>query len=116
MIKLKKINAVTVTGGTYSTTIDIGGSIQKIAYIKDDFASGVDFTITDTDTTENIWTEADVNASKSVFPNITKTGVTGSALTGDKNIYQPVVCSRLTLAITSGGDAKNGAFYVYVEK
>ena len=49
-------------------TGEITGKIISITYTKDDFAAGVDFTITGEDTGINIWTQTNVDATATGCP------------------------------------------------
>ena len=65
----KSVTLMTAADGTVTGFIDVqSGRIHTLIYTKDDFANGVDFTITADATGEGIWTENDVNASKTVAP------------------------------------------------
>jgi hypothetical protein len=46
----------------------LNGRVLTLIYTKDDFTNGVDFTITGEASGETIWTEANVDASKTVAP------------------------------------------------
>ncbi len=73
------VEVTTIADGSataYSDTIT--GKISQIRYVKADFASGVDFTITSEATGETIWTQLDVNAS--LLCTITPANNTGAAL------------------------------------
>lgn len=107
----------TVTGYTPHAV----GRVLAIHYVKDGttpFDAGVDFTITQEDTGETIWTEANVNATKSCFPRAPTHGTDGVA-----SLYAaaglPVqdriaVAGRVKIAIAQGGNAKLGRFHVVI--
>lgn len=92
----------------------INGRIHMIRYVKDDYANGVDFAITLEATGESLWTDADVNASQTVYPlqpgNLGATGA-ASALT-----EVPIVAAndRIKFTIAQGGVSKSGSFIVVV--
>lgn len=115
------IDVVTASDGTataYSPTFT--GKINAIIYTKTDFASGVDFTITAEATGQTLWTESDVNSSKTVAPRQATHSTAGAA-----SLYaatgQPVLDGiamandRVKIAIAQGGNAKTGNFIVIVE-
>jgi hypothetical protein len=88
--------------------------------VKTDFANGVDFAVTAEATGENIWTEADVNASASRYPRApthSQAGVASLYAAAGTAVQAPVGVSndRVKIAITSGGNAKTGTFHVMVD-
>ena len=104
-----------VTGYTNTVT----GRVIAVIYTKDDFAAGVDFTITSETTGQNIWTESDVNASKTVAPRQPthdRAGVASLyAAAGEPvedHIY--VALERIKIVVAQGGNAKSGSFTVIV--
>ena len=96
----------------YSPTIT--GRIQSIHYVKNNFADGVDFTITLEATGESLWTDTNVNAAEKVYPlvagNLGGTGA-ASALT-----EVPIIAAndRVKIVVAAGGNATTGAFRVIV--
>lgn len=95
----------------------MSGRIYGIRYTKVDFADGVDFTMTLEKTGETVWTEQNVNASKSAYPaaQITKTDGT-AAVTGTDPVLDRLVCckDRLKIVVAAGGNVKSGTFHVLV--
>lgn len=85
------------------------GRVLNLIYTKDDYAAGVDFTITSEETGQTIWTESDVNASKTVAPVQAAALPTGAASTLTE---VPIVLAndRIKIVIASGGDTKSGTF------
>lgn len=106
--------AVTLTtaadGSATGYSEGIGGRVFAITYVKTDFATGVDFTITDENTAENLWTEINQDASITDYPRAIAQGVTGADLTGW--YAEPVVTGRVKFVIAQGGSVKTGKFYV----
>lgn len=90
------------------------GRVMSIHYVKADYASGVDFTITAVATGEGLWTESDVNATKSVYPRVAISDQVGVAVTydGTNEIYEPILMAsdRIKIVVGSGGDTKSGTF------
>lgn len=99
----------------------VSGIIQQIAYVKDGganpFANGVDFTITLEATGENVWTQADVNASAVVAPRQpthSQAGVAALYAAGGTGVFAAIGVSRdrVKFAIAQGGATKVGRFYL----
>lgn len=94
------------------------GRLVSIAYTKDDFANGVDFTITSENTGQTLWDEDDVNASKVVAPLQAAHGNDGQAaeyaLGFPVEVGIHLVHDRIKIVIASGGATKSGAFRVIV--
>ena len=106
--------SVTTNGSGAATSYSgmITGQIVRIAYTKDDFASGVDFTITTERDGVTVWTEANVNASEVVTPTtLTQTDVGTDASARD---FIWVADDRLKIVIANGGAAKVGSFELVV--
>lgn len=70
--------------------------VQTISYIKNEFASGVDFAITEYETGQSIWTETNVDASETNTDGVT------------------IADSQIKIAITSGGNTKSGQFVFHL--
>lgn len=110
-------NSVTVTtdasGDATSYIADedgggIRGKIILIRYVKDDYAAGVDFTITTETTGVTVWTESNVNASETVHPTtLTQSDVGADATARD---FIRLAHERLKIVIAQGGDTKSGTF------
>lgn len=92
----------------------ITGRIAAVIYTKDDFADGVDFTITLEATGQSLWTDSDVNASEAVYPVVAANlGGTGAASTLTE---VPIFAAndRVKIVVGSGGNATSGTFTVIV--
>jgi len=88
------------------------GRVEAIAYVKDDFTDGVDFTITVESTGQSLWTDTNINASEIVYPvQPANLGATGAA---SVLLQVPVVIAndRVKFAIVAGGNAKAGTFHL----
>jgi len=104
----------------YTTGPVLKGRVMLIAYTKDDFTNGVDFTITTADTGQSLWVEENVNASKTISPRQATHAIDGTA-----SLYvalgEPVedhilaVNERLKIVIAQGGSATSGTFVFIVE-
>jgi hypothetical protein len=95
----------------------ITGKVHSIRYVKADsnsYSDGVDFTITSEATGATIWTEENVNASKTCYPRATAQTTAGvnSTLTEAPVI---LVNDRLVIAIAQGGNGTVGTFHVVIE-
>jgi hypothetical protein len=93
----------------------INALLSRIAYVKDDFADGVGFTITEEDTGETLWTEAAVNASATRAPRQpthSTAGVAALYAGGGAAVNDMIAVSgRIKIVIASGGAAKSGTFH-----
>lgn len=115
-----KVTLVTDASGDatgYSPVIT--GRIQSIVYVATDYAAGVDFTITGEATGETIWTELNVNASKTVAPRQATHSTAGvaalyAAAGTAVNDYVALANDRVKIVIAQGGNAKTGAFHITI--
>ncbi len=101
---------------SYSPVFD--GRIITIIYTKGDYAAGVDITITLEGSGEGLWTETDVDASKTVAPRQAIHGVTGNAKEYANGFpivnYIVAAKDRVKIAIASGGSVTSGTFVIIV--
>ena len=75
-----EVVVATVAAGTATAyTERLSGRINRISYIKVDFADTVDFTITAEKTLQNVWVEENVTASKVIAPRQPTCDYTGTA-------------------------------------
>lgn len=96
------------------------GKISQIRYVKNDFATGVDFTITAEATGETIWTESNVDASATRAPRQASHGTDGAAAlyaAGGAAVNVPIALAndRVKIVIANGGNAKTGTFHIVME-
>lgn len=103
------------TATAYSPVVT--GNISQIVYVKTDFATGVDFTITAESTGETIWTQLNVDASAVVAPRQATHSTAGVAAlyaaAGSAVLDKIAIANdRVKFAIASGGDTKTGTFYL----
>lgn len=107
--------------GTGYTPV-LTGQILAIIYTKPgsgNYANGVDFAITLESTGQNLWTESNVNASKTVSPRQATHGADGVAAlyaAGGSAVLGPIVAAqeRVRVVVAQGGDTKVGTFTVVV--
>jgi len=112
------VEATTATGGAVSAfTPVVTGRVSAIIYTRPTgapYASTADFTVTTEDSGQNVWVEANVNASTTVNPviasNIAGTGA-ASSLT-ESPIY--AASERIKISIADGGNTKTGSFTVII--
>ena len=115
-------HSVTVTtdgdGDGIGYTPPIRGQIREIVYVKDDYAAGVDFTITTNTTGRTVWTQENVDASANVQPRRPCHGTDGAALyfndEGDEPVTAPIAMGGelLKIVVAAGGANKSGTFHV----
>lgn len=116
-----KVTLTTAADGTVTGyTPRVAGVLHSIRYVKGDFADGVDFTITSEATGETLWTESDVNASKSCYPRAathSNAGVAALYAAGGVAVLDKIALGgdRVKIAIAQGGNAKSGTFHVLVD-
>lgn len=115
---------VTTDGSGAATVLSprIAGKIHSIVYVKDavaPYTDGVDFAITDNETGENVWTEANVNASKSCYPRSpthSQAGVAALYAAGGTAVSDKVgVVGKLKFVLAQGGAAKTGVFHILAD-
>lgn len=115
-----KVTLTTAADGTVTGyTPRCSGELHAIHYVKTDFADGVDFTITSEATGEQLWTEANVNASKIVYPREAthnNAGVAALYAAGGTGVLarSGLFGDRVKITIAQGGNAKSGTFHVLV--
>lgn len=112
---------VTVDASGYATAYSpvVTGRVIAIHYVKTDYASGVDFTITSEATGQSLWTQADQNASAVKCPRQpTHDGVGAASLyaaTGEPvedHIY--LANDRIKIVVAAGGVSKTGTFHLVI--
>lgn len=114
------VHVVTATtdgsgAATVYTDEPVFGVIESLAYVKTDFADGVDFTITAETTGTSLWTDLNVNASEVVFPTAVQSlNTDGSALATHRQIA--LAGERVKFVIASGGATKTGTFRLVVRR
>lgn len=119
-----RIDVTTAADGTATFfSPRVSGKVHSVHYLKDGaaaFSNGVDFAITAEATGENIWTENDVNASTLRYPRApthSQAGVAALYAAGGTAVQDKIGLAndRVKIAITAGGNAKKGQFFVLVD-
>ena len=115
---------ITVTtdgsGDATAFTGVVNGYIEQIRYVKDDYASGVDFVITTETSGVTIWSQINVNASVTVAPRQPTHSTVGVASLYDTVSSEPVETriavsdERIQIVIDEGGAATDGTFYITI--
>jgi hypothetical protein len=113
---------VTVDGDgdaeVYSPVIH-SGKLVSIRYAKEDFADGVDFTITSDATGATIWTQENVDAAATRHPRAATHSTAGVAATfnGAVAVLDKIALGsdRIKIVIANGGDATTGTFHITVD-
>lgn len=98
----------------------VSGKLVSIRYVKDDFADGVDFTITAEDTGETLWAEEDVNASATRHPRAATHSTAGAAAlyaSGGTAVNDKISLGddRVKIVVASGGNATSGTFHILID-
>lgn len=121
--KYKKTIVVNASGDASVDLDPINGKIVSIQYTKASsggYADGVDFVITNKRSGEVIWQEANVNASKIVYPQHTTnkpdgtTNPHGSNVTGIYD-YFFLTDDIINIVVDEGGNVTTGDFTVVYE-
>jgi hypothetical protein len=121
MIVYSEVDITTASDGTGTGTTDraFTGYLVGIQYVKNNFASGVDLTVTNADGSVTYWTGTDVNASTIVYPRTQVHDNVGAGLTydGTRKVMErfPLIKDKVKVNITSGGDTKTGTFYIVAD-
>jgi hypothetical protein len=98
----------------------ISGKVHQIEYVKNDFATGVDFTIEGEATGIDLWVESNVDASTSRAPRQathSTAGVASLYASGGTAVQAPVALAndRVKITIAQGGNVKTGVFHILVD-
>ncbi|KPK71862.1 MAG: hypothetical protein AMJ84_05455 [Acidithiobacillales bacterium SM23_46] len=109
------------SGNATAYTDPLNGPIFSIQYVKPGsggFADGVDFNITLERTGRQLWVQENVNASAEVRPRAATHKPDGTVLTYDDTyeVRDPIVAAgeRIKIAVSNGGDTKQGTFHIQV--
>jgi hypothetical protein len=117
-VQRQSITITTDAGGDATAYVAVQhGRVLQIHYVKDNFDNGVDFTITSEATGQTIWTESNVNASKTVAPRQATHATDGSAslyAAAGEPVEDAIALAndRVKIVIAQGGNAKSGTFHV----
>lgn len=123
MSYVQRLAAVEVTtaadGSATAFSEVVTGKLSTIRYVKTDFATGVDFTITSEATGETIWTQLNVDASVTVAPRQATHSTAGVAAlyaaTFPVNDKIALANDRVKIVIANGGATKTGTFFLVFE-
>ena len=86
--------------------------VASISYVKNDFASGIDFAITEYPTGAPLWTGTNVDASTTFYPRaFVGDPASGAVSTSVYDVIR-VHDSQIKIVISSGGTSKEGRFYI----
>jgi len=101
-------------------TPPVYGHLHSIRYVKDDFADGVDFVLTNEDTGETLWSEENVNASATRYPRAATHGTTGVAAlyaAGEPGVLDRIAISgsRIKAVVASGGTETSGTLHITID-
>lgn len=114
---------VTIADGSATAeSPPLTGRLIDIQYVKHGttpFADGVDFTITGKSSSRTLWAESNVNASAIRAPRQATHGTDGAAAlyaAGGSAVMDHICLADepVQIVIASGGDTKNGTFYITV--
>jgi hypothetical protein len=123
---MRRVKVTVTTDGSGDATAyspNVSGKVYGVSYVKPGAASytdGVDFTITNETTGQNIWTESNVNATAHRAPRQpvhSLLGVAGLYAAAGEAVLVPVAIaqSRIKIVVASGGASKVGAFHFLID-
>lgn len=121
-MRLYEVTVTTAADGSATAYVPsagrVRGHLESIQYEKVDYADGVDFTITDEETGESLWTDSNVNASEIVRPRAPTHDQVGAAklyAAGGTAVGDRIgIVSRIKIVVAQGGNAKSGTFRILV--
>lgn len=123
-IERHPIDLVTdAAGDATGYTPVINGKISTVSYVKDGsspFEDTVDIAVTLEATGQNVWTEANVTASKLLAPRQKISDEDGFGLATDPGGGAKInhICAaedRVQVTVANGGDTKSGQFIIVME-
>jgi len=108
------------SGDATGYTPVINGKISNVIYNKTDFADTVDIAVTLEATGQNVWTEENVTASKTVAPRQKVHDEDGFGLATDPGGGAKInhICGaedRVQVTVANAGDTKSGQFIIVME-
>ncbi len=125
MARSRKFTVVATSNGSQvgtHYTPYLSGYLESVQYVKPvsgSYTDGVDFTITAEATSENIWTDTNINASEVVRPRAATCGTdgvaslyadTGTAVTDRIGLAR----DRVKIVLAQAGASKTGTFVITV--
>lgn len=105
------------SGDATAYTPVVTGRLINVVYTKDDFAAGVDFTITAESSGIGIWTELSVDASETVAPlqhGYNQVGVVQDTAGDVWEVPIYLAEERVKIVVANGGNVKSGTIVVIV--
>lgn len=110
-------------GNAVALTPRVSGKVHSIEYVKPgagSYADGVDFAVTTEATGQNIWTEANVNASAVRYPRAATHTTAGAAAlfaAGGTPVQDRIAVAndRIKVAIAQGGATKTGDVHILID-
>jgi len=123
-MKRYRVSIVTAADGSATVfTPRVSGEVHSVHYVKHGstpFDDGVDFAVTSEATGENIWTEANVDASAVRYPRAPRHSQAGAAslyAAGGTAVQDRVAIAndRVKIVIAQGGNAKLGTVHVLID-
>lgn len=111
---------VDASGDAEVYTPKIFGHLVSIRYVKDDFADGVDFVVTNESTGETIWSEEAVNASATRYPRAATHSTAGAAslyAAGGTAVQGRIALGgdRIKVVVADGGNATSGTLHILID-
>ena len=115
-VRRETVAMTTATGGgATAASLPMNGKVASIQYVPTTgavLASTADFAITNMETGEVIWTEANITAAKIVRPTRAGHTTAGATASGANGVY---LCNdRVKFVIAQGGNTKQATFKVSV--
>ena len=110
-VQMAKRTVTTDSAG--DADVDIGpfrGFLDQIIYTKTDYATGVDFTITDKQTGDTVWTQVNQDASVIKRPGDLVQDTAGADTTQYDRMF---IDGDINVVIANGGDTKSGTFEIH---
>lgn len=110
---------VDASGDATAYTPVVTGPVRAIHYVKTDYANGVDFTITSEATGQQLWVQADQNASAVKCPRQpTHDGVGAASLyaAAGEPVEDLILLAkdRVKIVVAQGGVSKTGTFHIVI--
>lgn len=120
MRKVKLTITTAADGSATAYSPRVAGKLHSLQYVKTDFADGVDFTVTNETTAEQLWAEANVNASAVRYPRQathSNAGVAALYASGGTAVLDKAALAndRIKVVIAQGGNVKSGTLYAYID-
>lgn len=123
---MRRVKVTVTTDGSGDATAytpQLSGEIYGISYVKPgsgSYTDGVDFTITNETTGQDIWVETNVNATAHRAPRQpvhSQAGVAALYASGGTAVTAPLAIaqSRIKIVVASGGASKTGAFHFLID-